>query len=429
MLLAPIGVVALIAAIVIPQLGHGGLRPGEAELNANGGRASVEPSSGGPAQEVTGATRVRTGDIVTAEYGQPSLDLPGGGELILRGADAGGDATSVKVASTSELRSGDLLATSKDHGYSLTADGTVIAVAANGAAVRLSRSNATVDVGVYQGQARIDSAGVGDTVHALRQVAVTGLRNVDQPYALPVDTSDAWDRQYLASAIDAQHLIDPLRTSFDGVVGSTPLTAAQLDQALPGLLPADALATRLGALPQNVDPGGVLVGATIVSLGTHGNAASRWDDVFSFHDDGGATWGLVAMDQGVTPAALNQALQDAVQRLLTATSNTPSLATPPAPAVVSGPASAPATSPSAGDASTPAPGSGGAPTTAAPSRAVTPPTLPASPQVQSPAVTLPSLPAPLPQLPALTGGGDQQSGGVLQPLLNTVGGLLNGLVR
>jgi hypothetical protein len=415
---------------VIPQLHHGGLRPGEAELDANGGRATVQHGDNGSIEEVTGSTRVSSGDIVTAQYGEPSLQLPGGGELRLRSADASGDAATVKVAASPELRSGDLLATSKDHAYDLVADGTVVTVAAaaGGSAVRLSRTNSTVDVGVYQGRAAIDSAGVRDTVPALRQVAVTGLRNVDQAFAVPVDTSDGWDRQYLAPAIDAQHLVDPLRTSFDGLVANAPLTAAQLAQALPGLLPDDVLAERLAALPQGLDPGGVLVGATIASLGTRGTASSRWDAVFSFHDDGGATWGLVAMDQRVTPAALNQALQDAVQRLLEQSGSSPTLAavTPPAGASVAPAITSP---PSAGGGPT-----GGAPTSGSggPSTPTVAPVAPEAPApsvvtTPSPTITLPPLPA-LPPLTGTSGGDGGSDGGILQPLLNTVGGLLNGLV-
>jgi hypothetical protein len=429
-LLAPVGVVALIAAIVIPQLHHGGLRPGEAELDANGGRATVQHGDGGSIEEVTGSARVRSGDIVTAQYGEPSLRLPGGGELRLRSADASGDATAVKVAASPELRNGDLLATSERHAFDLVADGTVVTVTADGggSVVRLSRTNSTVDVGVYRGRAAIDSAGVRDTVPALRQVAVTGLRNVDQAFAVPVDTSDVWDRQYLAPAIDAQHLVDPLRTSFDGLVANASLTAAQLARALPGLLPEGVLSERLASLPQGLDPGGVLVGATIASLGTRGTPASRWDAAFSFHDDGGATWGLVAMDQGVTAAALNQALQDAVQRLLE--QNSPALAAvPPAAGAVAPAATTPSPPPppagtGTGTGGAPAPGGGSPAPTVAP-EAPTVTTAPPLISAPNPIITLP----PLPPLTGTSGGGDGGGdGGVLQPLLNTVGGLLNGLL-
>lgn len=430
-LLAPLGVVALIAAIVVPQLGGSGLRPGEAELDANGGRASVQHGQDGSVEQITGSTRVRTGDIVTAELGEPSLRLPGGGELALRSVD--GAATSVKVAASPELRTGELLATSKTRPYDLVADGTAITVAAgdDGSAVRLARTNSTVDVGVYQGRASIDSAGIRDTVPALRQVAVTGLRNVDQAYAMPIDTADPWDRRYLAPAIDAQHLVDPLRTSFDGLVDNVQLTASQLDRAVPGLLGEDALTSRLAALPQGLDPGSVLVGATIASLSTRGAAGSRWDGVFSFHDEGGATWGLVAMDQGVTPAALNQALQDAVQRLLIDSGSSPTLANAPGPpGTVPIPAvttpQAPVVDGGTGGASTPGVGTSPSATTTPQSNATPEPSPPTTPKQ---VVPLPTVPAPVRVIPGGGGAGGGQQGSILEPLLNTVGGLLNGLLR
>jgi hypothetical protein len=46
-------------------------------------------------------------------------------------------------------------------------------------------------------------------------------------------------------------------------------------------------------------PGETLVGATLVRLGRQGTFTQRWSRAFAFRDEG-ASWGLVALDQGVT---------------------------------------------------------------------------------------------------------------------------------
>ena len=64
-------------------------------------------------------------------------------------------------------------------------------------------------------------------------------------------------------------------------------------------------------LARLVDPdrpaGDVLVGATISGLDRGGSYADRWRAAFRFRD-AGATWGLVAMDRGVGPKLVLEAL-------------------------------------------------------------------------------------------------------------------------
>jgi hypothetical protein len=64
-------------------------------------------------------------------------------------------------------------------------------------------------------------------------------------------------------------------------------------------------------LARLVDPdrpaGDVLVGATISGLDRGGSYADRWRAAFRFRD-AGATWGLVAMDRGVRPKLVLEAL-------------------------------------------------------------------------------------------------------------------------
>jgi hypothetical protein len=157
----------------------------------------------------------------------------------------------------------------------------------------------------------VDTAGTIRALHALRRVDVPALGEVTGVQPIRFRADDPWDRRYLAEAI-----------TLDG----------RLAEILPGLMrsasrhggDAQGLAAMLGRvdgmpsgrqLARLVDPDrpleDVLLGATIASLADGGPYEARWSAALRFRD-AGATWGLVAMDRGVSAEAVLDALRDVV---------------------------------------------------------------------------------------------------------------------
>ena len=383
--------------------------PGEARLRELRGR--VEISEDGRTWRAARDGLLHRGERVRVRGdGSALLDLNRGGRLELR------DGSHVVLGSPLRLVSGDLLV---DAGRTAVrvGDGTATAdVAADGAG-RLTRGSA-LDVRTFVGLVTVRSAGRSLKVPAYRQASVGGTGLVPQrAEPLRYSEDDPWDRRYLGDWIDLGRDLDSRSRGLTGQLGvgqgQTPgfyrLVVPELEDEPFG---DDLLQTP--GLPAAV--GERLVGTLIALSGEGGSFDGRWREVFSFRGEG-AEWGLVAADQQVddVPDLVNridQALSRAVVR--------PELAVA-APIVASNPV-APVDGGSGG-------GGGSSPPVTQPPSA--PPT--SQPPRTPPTTQPPVIPIPVPTLPPPPSGDQDDDDGPIgeltDPLVEAVGGVLDGLLN
>jgi hypothetical protein len=308
-------VLAVVAAVsLVPSWGSSGPGRGEAFVTVDG-TARVERVDGSSLVLEGGTnaggtrpakTTLRQGDTFDLVTGEAELRLAGSVRM-----DAASGASLV-MGARPDLREGNLLVRAEEPTV-VTAGGTRVRFDGSHVepvAGRLSRT-AGLSVGLYRGAAGVDTAGTVRGLRALRRVDVPALGEITGVQPIRFRADDAWDRRYLADAI-----------TLDG----------RLAELLPGLVrsaqrhggDAQGLAVLLGRvdgmpsgrqLARLVDPDrplqDVLLGATIASLADGGSYGARWSAALRFRD-AGATWGLVAMDQGVSTEAVLDALRDVV---------------------------------------------------------------------------------------------------------------------
>lgn len=371
--------VAGLVTVVARRDGDG--RSGGAQLHTDG-VALLTRGRSAP-RRVTGTATLRDGDVVEAVEGALMVDLPGGARLEGRPGAGQIDATKVRFAALSEspeLVAGELLV-SADHGAEVEAGGNRVRLdpGADGpSAARLSRALG-VAAGVYRGSATFDSAGQQRVVPALRELSVAAVgRPPANPDPLIVHADDPWDRRYLGAAMDLDKKLAELSDTYTKTLRRTEgRTVAFFRDLLPGLATEPSFTNALLVASPDRKQGDSLVGGAIASLGRKGSFADRWDQVFSFHDDG-AGWGIVALDQGVSQDPLLEALDNAVN-------STGFQFAQPARTGSTAPSSGPTTAPSGGPSTTrPVGTSPTAPPTTTPAG---PPTTP--PPVVPPATGVP----------------------------------------
>jgi hypothetical protein len=124
------------------------------------------------------------------------------------------------------------------------------------------------------------------------------------------DAADPWDQRFLGDAIDLGNQLGSRSVGFTAQLRPGQGTPAFFRQILPDLAaqPLDAI------LDPAMAPGETLVGAAITLEGDRGTFVDRWRSVFAFHQEG-ASWGLVALDQGVDRAAVLAAVDAAISRV------------------------------------------------------------------------------------------------------------------
>ena len=302
---------ALFAGIVAAATKSDDLAIGEGRLTARGRAAVI--ALDGRRREVTGTVALHTGETVEAVEGTMTIDLPDGSTVEGRPAAKASDPTRVKIAHPVELMAGDLLVTSKN-GTDVVAAGNVIRLddgAGTQNAMRVSRSLA-VDATVYRGAVAFDSAGQTRAVPALRALEVAALgRPPSGPTPLRIDDSDAWDQRFLGDAIELGHTLDGYSATYSRSLGTANASApAYYRSLLPSLADEpDFTAELLASTPH--PSGETVVGAAIAALSRRASFTQRWHDVFAFRD-AGATWGLVALDQGVATGPLLAEVQNAL---------------------------------------------------------------------------------------------------------------------
>jgi hypothetical protein len=284
---------------------------GDARLTAKG-RAAVT-SLTGQRREVSGVVALHRGETVEAVDGVMTVELPDGSTVEGRPSFENSEPTQLKIAQPVELLAGDLLVTASN-GADVLADGNRVHLddGIDGAsAARVSRSLA-VDAEVYRGSATLDSAGQVRPLPALRAIEVAALgRPPSAPSPLRLDDADPWDRRFLGDAIDLGHTLDSYAATYTSTLGTANARTPGFYLALlPSLAnQADFTADLLVSMPHT--PGDTVVGSAIAGLSRRTSFAQRWRDVFTFRD-AGATWGLVALDQGVATDPLLSEVQNAL---------------------------------------------------------------------------------------------------------------------
>jgi hypothetical protein len=146
------------------------------------------------------------------------------------------------------------------------------------------------------------------------EISVLG-RPPPAPTPLHIDdqNTDPWDRRFLGEAIDLGHTLDRYAATYTTTLGSTnERTVGFYTSVLPSLVnQAEFTADLLASTKHST--GEVVVGGAITGLSRRSTFAQRWRDVFTFKD-AGASWGLVALDQGVASDPLLKEVQTALNQ-------------------------------------------------------------------------------------------------------------------
>ncbi|MEO6120862.1 MAG: hypothetical protein ABIW46_05435 [Acidimicrobiales bacterium] len=172
-------------------------------------------------------------------------------------------------------------------------------VAALGPA-RVTRDLA-VTAASYRTGLRLESAGKRLRVAPLRQVSIASLGEVpDRADPIVYRAANPWDRLYLG---DAVKLAGELETRSRGFTASLARGDGRTTGFYRLLLPAlEGEADFNEASLETDRPAGEnLVGIAIALQGRGGSFRTRFREVFDFRE-AGASWGLVALDQGVVEA-------------------------------------------------------------------------------------------------------------------------------
>lgn len=396
----------LVVAIAGVACSRDSIPEGAARLTSTGRVLVTEP--GGRPRSMEAGT-VKAGSTVTVVEGWARLAVAGGTTYELRPS-----ATFV-VGRTPELTTGQLLVEAPTRRVTVASAGSAVVV--DGVA-RITRSLG-LDAAVYRGQAVLQSAGREFPVPALRQAAIPALGIVPTAATpLRVDPDDAWDRRLLAEAIALADELEARSLAFGpNVRPELPRDGSFFKDLLPGLGQEPAFSDTL--LVPGRPAGETLVGASIVTASAKGAFGDRWQAVFGFRSEG-ATWGLVAMDQGVgAPAALTT-VDAAVGRTRVR------FAAP-------GPAAGGPSSPSpAGAGAAPVPGGPAAPAPPTPAPGIppvtTPTTQPGTPAPSTPttlpAVTVPPVTVPPAAKAPTSVPTTAPASSLVQPVVDTINGLL-----
>jgi hypothetical protein len=157
-----------------------------------------------------------------------------------------------------------------------------------------------------------DSAGQARPVPALREMEVSALgRPPVTPRPLQLHEGDPWDRRFLGEAIDLGHTLDRYSDTYTKTLGAgNGRTAGFYTAILPSLANESAFTADLMASTPH-PPGDTIVGGAIAGLSRRSPFPQRWREVFTFKD-AGASWGLVALDQGVARDPLLSEVQNAL---------------------------------------------------------------------------------------------------------------------
>jgi hypothetical protein len=260
-------------------------------------------------KEVTSSRSLRVDDRVRIRQGTARISVGGEQRLELRqGSDVELRAAGSRSQAKPELMGGDLLVTSGNGPFDVIVTGADVSVSG---IARVSRGVALL-VATYRGFANLTADGRTLTVPALRQVAVQATGGLPARVSpLEYSPNDTWDQRYLSDAVDLGNQLSARSQGFTAQGGDEARTVRAFRNLFPQLAAERAFDTPL--FNAGRPAGETLVGAAITLLGTTGTFAARWAAVFAFRDEG-ASWGLVALDQGVDRVALLDSVQAAIAR-------------------------------------------------------------------------------------------------------------------
>ena len=305
------GALVLAAAVLVGPAGacsDDDQDEGEGRLELDEGASARIVRQDGEREEVDGGTDVRTGDEVTLKDGSGRLELPGDTVLELRSGDAGRPDTVFVMGPRPELEEGALLVQATAP-FTLTSGDTSVEV--TDGAVRVARA-IVLEVASYDADVHLDSAGQERDIAGLRemQVPADGLPP-DRPRPFEFEPDEPWDQRFLGDAHELGQRLEALADGYAANVGADDgRTVAFFRGILPGLVDEVELTPELLGL--GGDAGERLIGAAIADLGRRGTFAERWQAVFGFRAEG-ASWGIVALDQGVDSGSLLAAVTQAVE--------------------------------------------------------------------------------------------------------------------
>lgn len=282
--------------------------PAAGRLTVDGQAEVLRP--GEDRRDVAGSQDLKAGDRVRVRQGSAVIRLSDNRRLELR---MGSDVELQEVAKPANVRpdviGGDLLVISDDIAFSVSAANAEVAVQGD---ARVSRGLALL-VATYEGSAQLRAGGSTLTVPALRQAALPATGQFPTAVtALEFSPTDGWDQRYLSDAMDLSTQLDGRSSGFSAQLGPAEGRSYAYFRDLFPRLAAEAGFTP-GLVNPARPPGDTLVGAAITLEGAQGTFAERWAAVFGFRDQN-AEWGLVALDQGVSRAALLAAIDGAISR-------------------------------------------------------------------------------------------------------------------
>lgn len=266
------------------------------EGNARVVRAGEQP------EIVRSEAGVRTGDrIVVSRGGLAQLRLAEGRAFELAGAEV-----RVSSPSTLVLKRGLLLAELSARG---SVDAETVSATSSKGAFRID-SRLSIRVASYEGGVSLSSPGQKLTLPRLRQVVVAGgmLPGREQP--LRVDRSDRWDRRYLQQVIDFDARLSNFGRGLEAQLGSAAGGPLFL-RVLPSAGDLGFLAPYLSQRRSDV-----LIGLVISSeaAGSRGvSVGGVFPSVFALWSEG-ASWGLIAFENGIGEQKLFSGLLDALRR-------------------------------------------------------------------------------------------------------------------
>lgn len=401
-------VLACVGATALAACSRSTIQPGNARLSFDRARVQIA-SAGSGFETVTDGVTLRAGDRVRVVTGEAEMQLPRRARLLLR------EGSQVVVGRQPTLTAGDVVAEVEDEPLTVRSAGSTATVRDGASRIR---GGLALTAGVYEGSARVESAGSSLDVPALRQAAIASFGVVPAaPSALEYSEEDRWDQRYLGVAIEIGRELQAKSDGFSSQLRpGEGMTPGFYDILLPDL-PTRALtgcpAALDGSLGEGRRPGEVLVGTALALQGRTGSFTARCRDAFAFRDDG-ATWGLVALDQSVRSLpAIRDRLESAMGRV-------PAGATIAALAPPADPGRSADSAPPAVVQPLPEP------TRAAPAPAPTPAPAPAPTPGPAP-VPVPTVPGLEPVTPLLPPVPDPTDG-LLTPVTDLVGNLLGGLL-
>ena len=299
--LVPLAILLLAIVVsvgLVPLLRNDGPGRGEAIVTVDG-HARVARADGGH-EELAGRTKLRRGDLIEIEKGRAEFELADGVRYEGRAGGAARRAgTTVRMAYVPTLLAGRLLVTA-ERSAALSSAGTRVVLHGEGrhAAMRLTNTVA-LSVGVYRGDAAVDSAGANLTVPALRatEIPATGRGRPPShsrcPMSRPtVGIGSIWSRR-----------CSSMSRSYRCYLASVPRVATRWRRRNGSAWRCST--RRAGRSSSGSSAPGTMAEARSSArrspAGMPGSSfTERWRQVFGFRDVG-ASWGIIAMDRQVDP--------------------------------------------------------------------------------------------------------------------------------